>query len=314
MAACPRCSPELVAQSVGGVELDACSHCGGLWFDPGELGRLMQQGGDEVRAAEDIAEGGPSSASGGGMTCPSCAVALYEFQYKHNPDVTLNACPECRGVWVDDGELQALASRQDATQATAASSPRSRLRRNVRAAASLIQKVPCKRCDQPNPASSLTCWACGTALRGRRGAMLCPRCDAPLEARDGAPVAGELADATLDLCRDCGGFWVSRDTLSTLVAAADDVLQAWWEALQLPKASHAHEDTRDDALVCPVCQVFLDRRSYAGDETLFVDRCLRCKGTWVDNGEVVRMRVIAVEQEEYDESRFFQRPSEMDGE
>ncbi|NSW56804.1 MAG: zf-TFIIB domain-containing protein [Armatimonadetes bacterium] len=314
MAVCPRCSAELAPQSVGGVELDACSDCGGLWFDPGELGRLMQQGAGDARNAENLAEGRPSRAHGGGMACPRCGVTLYEFQYEHSPQVTLNACPECRGVWLDDGELQALASRRIATQETTASSPRARLRRNVRAAASLIQKVPCRRCGQANPTCALVCWACGTNLTGRRGAMLCPRCDSPLETRDGAPVAGDLADARLDLCRDCGGLWVSRDTLSTLVAAADDVLQAWQETLQLPEASQSHEDTRDDALVCPVCQVFLDRRAYAGDETLFVDRCLRCKGTWVDSGELVRMRVIAFEQEEYDESRFFQRPSGTDGE
>ncbi|MEM7325239.1 MAG: zf-TFIIB domain-containing protein [Actinomycetota bacterium] len=38
---CPRCqTPTLVARNRGGMELDVCSTCSGIWLDRGELERL----------------------------------------------------------------------------------------------------------------------------------------------------------------------------------------------------------------------------------------------------------------------------------
>jgi uncharacterized protein len=42
---CPKCASPLVAMTYRGVELDKCTGCGGLWFDTGELDRVMAQGG-----------------------------------------------------------------------------------------------------------------------------------------------------------------------------------------------------------------------------------------------------------------------------
>lgn len=42
---CPKCAAPLVTITFKGVELDKCSGCGGLWFDTGELDRVMGQEG-----------------------------------------------------------------------------------------------------------------------------------------------------------------------------------------------------------------------------------------------------------------------------
>jgi Zn-finger nucleic acid-binding protein len=42
---CPKCASPLVTITFRGVELDKCSGCGGLWFDTGELDRVMAQEG-----------------------------------------------------------------------------------------------------------------------------------------------------------------------------------------------------------------------------------------------------------------------------
>jgi uncharacterized protein len=42
---CPKCASALVDIAYRGVELDKCTGCGGLWFDTGELDRVMAQEG-----------------------------------------------------------------------------------------------------------------------------------------------------------------------------------------------------------------------------------------------------------------------------
>jgi uncharacterized protein len=40
---CPKCASPLVTITYRDVELDKCTGCGGLWFDTGELDRVMGQ-------------------------------------------------------------------------------------------------------------------------------------------------------------------------------------------------------------------------------------------------------------------------------
>ena len=40
---CPKCASQLVTITYRDVELDKCTGCGGLWFDTGELDRVMGQ-------------------------------------------------------------------------------------------------------------------------------------------------------------------------------------------------------------------------------------------------------------------------------
>jgi uncharacterized protein len=42
---CPKCASALVTITFRGVELDKCTGCGGVWFDTGELDRVMAQEG-----------------------------------------------------------------------------------------------------------------------------------------------------------------------------------------------------------------------------------------------------------------------------
>jgi Zn-finger nucleic acid-binding protein len=47
----------------------------------------------------------PMSRSGEPMRCPSCGSRLVEVE---RADVLIDACPECRGVWLDRGELDKI--------------------------------------------------------------------------------------------------------------------------------------------------------------------------------------------------------------
>ncbi len=43
------------------------------------------------------------------LSCPRCAKPLVAVSYQ---DVTVDQCPACGGVWLDRGELEALAPRE----------------------------------------------------------------------------------------------------------------------------------------------------------------------------------------------------------
>ncbi len=43
------------------------------------------------------------------LTCPRCSTALQSIEHH---DVVVDECPSCHGVWLDHGELRALAPRE----------------------------------------------------------------------------------------------------------------------------------------------------------------------------------------------------------
>jgi Zn-finger nucleic acid-binding protein len=43
------------------------------------------------------------------MRCPACNTRLVELE---RSDVLIDACPECRGVWLDRGELDRILDRE----------------------------------------------------------------------------------------------------------------------------------------------------------------------------------------------------------
>ena len=43
------------------------------------------------------------------MRCPNCQSRLVELE---RSDVMIDACPECRGVWLDRGELDRILDRE----------------------------------------------------------------------------------------------------------------------------------------------------------------------------------------------------------
>jgi len=43
------------------------------------------------------------------LSCPRCGTALSPVMHQ---DVTVDQCPDCQGMWLDRGELEALAPRE----------------------------------------------------------------------------------------------------------------------------------------------------------------------------------------------------------
>lgn len=89
--------------TLGGVEVDFCQACSGLWLDGGEA-QAVFGGAVQLAAGSTAADGGP---------CPACAAAgrpsrLEQWRVEGAGDLEVDVCRGCGGVWLDRGELRAL--------------------------------------------------------------------------------------------------------------------------------------------------------------------------------------------------------------
>jgi uncharacterized protein len=109
---CPACHAELSQVTLAGVTLDACQGGrGGIWFDRGELtfdppAALLDEWLDELAAGRTV-HVDPAER----RHCPRCAnsVLMRHFSTATRA-VTIDECPTCAGIWLDNGELEQIRS------------------------------------------------------------------------------------------------------------------------------------------------------------------------------------------------------------
>lgn len=104
---CPKCAGRSLSNSeVRGIQVEQCDHCGGIWCDPTELSRLLSI---ETRELKKLASGRQEpliSARAG--KCPRDGTPMIRVASAKKRTVILETCPNCRGVWLDGGELKEL--------------------------------------------------------------------------------------------------------------------------------------------------------------------------------------------------------------
>ena len=115
---CPKCEKHLAMQMVGDIEIDSCGNCGGVWLDLGELKALLQQS-DSFQASLSNDDSGTTSiydALTG--SCPRCGGEGHMTRVQHldRPEITMDSCPVCYGIWLDGGEFGELARKDVVTQ------------------------------------------------------------------------------------------------------------------------------------------------------------------------------------------------------
>lgn len=99
------CSVDCIPFEVGGVQLDLCPSCKGLWLDAGELERLLSRSAGTITKAV----GKVSAAVGEGLrgytrNCPSCSKELAKERFQGD-GCWIDRCPDGHGIWLDSGEL-----------------------------------------------------------------------------------------------------------------------------------------------------------------------------------------------------------------
>lgn len=112
---CPRCKIELrktqLAQQGHSLELEQCEQCEGIWLGAqtmAELEAIVEPVAWEVR---QIPAGIDQLI---GLYCPSCAShpLLVKADHHRDSNVVVDYCPDCKGCWLDKGELQAIQQEQ----------------------------------------------------------------------------------------------------------------------------------------------------------------------------------------------------------
>ena len=104
---CPKCRDDMDLLDVGGVEIDRCSTCHGLWFDAGELEKLRDQ---EVAAAIDIGDParGKISNTHDRYRCPRCGGHMQRMVDQQQRHIWYEECSSCHGAYFDAGEFTDL--------------------------------------------------------------------------------------------------------------------------------------------------------------------------------------------------------------
>jgi uncharacterized protein len=116
---CPKCTGDAKEIQVGGITLDRCGRCHGIWFDRRELDRVL----DKLRAGEAPP---PSSRSPLSekldsvlASCPRCSKSLERTESLAVNGLFYDGCPGCGGAWLDGGELDEIASDPEASAVAA---------------------------------------------------------------------------------------------------------------------------------------------------------------------------------------------------
>ena len=106
MRKCPSCEIQMDKGALYLQEIERCGECNGIFLDEGELGaivrlmklyRSVKLEEPEIETLDDI-ERLP-------YLCPADGSKLTREDYGGLP---VDTCSECRGVWLDDGELVSL--------------------------------------------------------------------------------------------------------------------------------------------------------------------------------------------------------------
>ncbi|MEL6972333.1 MAG: zf-TFIIB domain-containing protein [Bacteroidota bacterium] len=115
--------------------------------------------------------------------------------------------------------------------------------------------------------------------------MNCPRCEVTLVNQQ---VAGSQGYLSVQQCPQCEGMWLALAERQTLEKIIEPVL---WEIRQIPA-----DVDQLAGLYCPSCtdHPLMVKADHHRDARVVVDYCQKCKGCWLDKGELT-----AIQQEQF---------------
>jgi FtsH-binding integral membrane protein len=90
---------------------------------------------------------------------------------------------------------------------------------------------------------------------------------------------GKVRSVVIDLCSKCDGIWLDRGELAQLANLKDDTPE---KAVGQPTSYR-----------CPRCAGPLEERPFTSDSGILIDMCARCKGVYLDKGELQKIQDFA---------------------
>lgn len=101
---CPKCDKEMTAETYGGTEVDKCPECEGIFFDQGELEKLLSGGAEGADSVEYTELSNKMDMMLG--TCPRCGQEMEPYLGPGN--LRIDRCVKCKAVFLDQGEFAEL--------------------------------------------------------------------------------------------------------------------------------------------------------------------------------------------------------------
>lgn len=107
--------------------------------------------------------------------------------------------------------------------------------------------------------------------------MNCPKCRIEI---DDITIEG----VELNFCSACKGIWFDKDELAFMEEIPVDV----------PDTAEITKEARRTEHDCPRCgDQKLEEMKFIKTEDLLIDRCPKCRGVWLDKGELRKIEHIA---------------------
>ena len=113
---CPRCQESLREHTYAShVQVDECPRCLGMWLDDGELKRIEKAAEHDASGFQEgidlvaLRSPGSEQRDRPAIDCPKCGARMLQREAHYCPDVIIDICGSCRGVWLDGGEVQEIA-------------------------------------------------------------------------------------------------------------------------------------------------------------------------------------------------------------
>ena len=100
---CPSCRVQLATILYERIEIQQCQLCKGILLDEKSLGEI------ETRRIRFIARDKSHTVTNhydGDRTCPGCDVTMEKTKYGKYSPKTIDKCPQCKVIWLDEGELE----------------------------------------------------------------------------------------------------------------------------------------------------------------------------------------------------------------
>jgi Zn-finger nucleic acid-binding protein len=109
---CPACrkihlTPQIDPDT--GLEIDICPRCYGMWFDAQELSKFFES--HVLRRKFFLADDSITEKPDDNVVvnaARSCARCHQEMVVTNFGEVVIDICPSCKGLWLDEGELQRI--------------------------------------------------------------------------------------------------------------------------------------------------------------------------------------------------------------
>lgn len=142
---CAKCPGALKPYLTVGPAVDRCDRCRGLFFERGELVRLLSDGelssvrGEDGRSTET---GMPHAAADSApASCPRCRIPMGRLEAGTGEGFAYDICPACNSLWLDAGELAFLEKSNLRHQERVAATPDAARRRGIELIAEIEAQV-----------------------------------------------------------------------------------------------------------------------------------------------------------------------------